>query len=98
MPRGFGYWRGRYDRPYHRSFAYGRQPGNLPQDDLTATYIGPCRCGYGPHAYYRRADGATVHASDIARTAPLAHAPRDAEMERLNQRIKELEARLDEKG
>ncbi|ADG12691.1 conserved hypothetical protein [Methanocaldococcus infernus ME] len=28
-------------------------------------YIGPCRCGFGPHAYYVDDRGRVVHAWDI---------------------------------
>ncbi len=28
-------------------------------------YIGPCRCGFGPHAHYITPEGMVVHASQI---------------------------------
>ncbi|MGQ9640035.1 MAG: DUF5320 domain-containing protein [Candidatus Bathyarchaeia archaeon] len=40
--------------------------------DLTTPgyyYLGPCRCGFGPHAYYKTADGRILHASQIPFTA-----------------------------
>ncbi|MGC8738895.1 MAG: hypothetical protein ACP5UA_09650 [Candidatus Hydrogenedens sp.] len=29
------------------------------------TYIGPCRCGRGPHAFYRSSRGNILHASKV---------------------------------
>lgn len=28
-------------------------------------YLGPCRCGFGPHAFYRTSDGRIVRASQL---------------------------------
>lgn len=57
----FGYGRGWY-RGWHR----------LPYEDLPGgyTYIGPCRCGYGPHAYYKDRDGRVLHVSELYRAVP----------------------------
>jgi len=28
-------------------------------------YLGPCRCGFGPHAFYRTPEGKVIHSSQI---------------------------------
>jgi len=38
---------------------------NEQNKDLELKYIGPCRCGRGPHAFYRNAKGEWVHTSEI---------------------------------
>ena len=88
-----------------------RARGNwLASDQLTseevsgeAVYVGPCRCGFGPHAYYRTKEGKLFHASAL-RTEPsvLAEAKgtelqqlrRDKEM--LEERIRVLESEIAE--
>jgi hypothetical protein len=53
------------------------------------TYVGPCRCGFGPHAYYMDSEGRLVHASQIfSGVVPYN------EVESLRQEKKELERRL----
>ena len=34
-------------------------------------YIGPCRCGFGPRAFYIDEEGKIIHASQIITNAPL---------------------------
>ena len=29
-------------------------------------YVGRCRCGFGPNAFYRMSNGKTIHASQIS--------------------------------
>lgn len=68
-----------------------------------AAYVGPCRCGRGPRAYYRLADGEVVHAASLpyaketeeARPEP-THDGSETEVERLKDRVHELEERLKE--
>lgn len=66
------------------------------------TYIGPCRCGMGPHAYYQDQSGRIVHAWHLyhGSTPPIPLSQEDLktelailknEKERLEERIKELE-------
>ncbi|OGS42949.1 MAG: hypothetical protein A3K76_02200 [Euryarchaeota archaeon RBG_13_57_23] len=70
----------------------------MPKD---AVYVGPCRCGHGPHAYYRLADGEVVHAASLpypkeaeeAEPQP-AHDELEAEVESLRSRVQELEKKL----
>ena len=33
-------------------------------------YVGPCRCGLGPNAFYQDAQGRIVHASQVLWSAP----------------------------
>ncbi len=52
-------------------------------------YVGPCRCGFGPHAFYvDERTGALVHAWDIYRGAPDVYID---EKRYLEETIKELE-------
>lgn len=85
-----------------RGGAWGRRgfmPAYIEETD-DATYVGPCRCGLGPRAYYRLKDGSIVHASRVG-SAALDIADHDSEMEtlsaenhRLEERIQELERKL----
>ncbi|MCA1902241.1 MAG: hypothetical protein LDL53_08510 [Candidatus Hydrogenedens sp.] len=51
---------------------------NPPESDLSNktieasewTYIGPCRCGRGPHAFYRNSRGNILHASKVKNIEP----------------------------
>ena len=63
------------------------------------TYVGPCRCGLGPHAYYQDASGRVVPAGAVFRGAtwvPPAPTPTSAELEQLRAEKAELERRLSE--
>ncbi|AEF95726.1 DUF5320 domain-containing protein [Methanotorris igneus] len=70
--RGRGFW-----RHYIPSTVGGRY-----------RYIGPCRCGMGPHAYYEDESGRIVHAWDLYRV-PIATSTTDRTY--LVDRLKELE-------
>jgi len=72
------------------------------------TYIGPCRCGMGPHAYYQDPSGRIVHAWHLYRGGipPFSLTPEELktelatlknEKELLEKRIEELEKQLKEK-
>lgn len=70
----------------------------LPMD---AAHLGPCRCGLGPHAYYRSADGRIFYAAplsyseDVAPPDPAAtYKGLQREVERLSNRVQELESEL----
>ena len=88
-----------------RDGAWGRRgfiPAYIEETD-DATYVGPCRCGLGPRAYYRLKDGSVVHASRVGNIANDA-ADSDSEMEmltaenrKLKERIQELEKKLSKK-
>ncbi|NVM53215.1 MAG: hypothetical protein HWN66_05890 [Candidatus Helarchaeota archaeon] len=39
------------------------------------TYIGRCRCGYGPNAYYRTPNGEIVNANQLIQTTPMNQKP-----------------------
>lgn len=62
------------------------------------TYVGPCRCGFGPHAYYQTAQGQIVPAAALFAppVAPPAPAPGAAELEQLRAEKADLERRLRE--
>lgn len=78
--------------------------GNLPSG---YTYIGPCRCGMGPHAYYKDPSGRIVHAWHFYPGAGLPFATGEdvktaldllkQEKSVLEKRIEELEKQLKEK-
>jgi hypothetical protein len=70
-------------------------------------YLGPCRCGYGPHAYYETPEGRVVSPYEMFH--PKYNAPQtkeDLEMEKryiedeikyFQERLNEIEERLKEK-
>jgi hypothetical protein len=72
------------------------------------SYIGPCRCGFGPDAFYQDKRGTVVHGSEIYRRGvPPTLTAEDLEAEvtqlkmekeELERRIKELEEHLKRKG
>jgi len=108
MPRGYGMGRGTNWWHHGRGYCWPGYPveyteaKDLPKD---VTYIGPCRCGYGPHAHYRTADGRIVHASslpyekDVTPSEPgQEHEDLQAELERLRNRVKDLETKLSERA
>lgn len=43
------------------------QPSSQPEVKSSLTYIGPCRCGWGPHAYYRDQEGRIIHACQVGK-------------------------------
>lgn len=72
------------------------------------TYVGPFRCGSGPHALYRDPSGRALHAWDLYRWGmpPVNRTQEDMEAEldllrqersHLEERIKELEKQLKDK-
>lgn len=103
MPRGYGMWGARG----------GWYPGHLwqaqhPATQLTAeerkgaVYVGPCRCGSGPHAYYRLSDDRIVHAMPTMPATPVPPEDAASELERLRseneelgRRVKDLEQKLE---
>lgn len=104
MPRGFGRgdnWRRSGRGMFWAGYPQGYAPAaGAPKD---AAYLGPCRCGRGPRAYYRLADGEVVHATGLpyakeTEVAPpeTTHEGLEAEVERLRGRVQELEKRLKE--
>ena len=91
---GFGGWY----RGWHRGgWSYGVQ-----NEVMGYTYVGPCRCGWGPHAYYRDEEGNIVHAWEILGRSPEADLRRELEAlkrekELLEKRIEELSRQLKDK-
>ena len=84
-------------------YGWGRGFGRTPQG---YTYVGPCRCGFGPRAFYLDNQGRLLHASQVwgwSGWAPWApgYAPGydeteslKAEKAALENRLKEIEERL----
>jgi hypothetical protein len=107
MPRGYGAGRGGYWW-WHHGYRY-YWPA-VPQEKLAeaeagkgAVYIGPCRCGGGPHAYYRLSDGRIVHASALpisVQAVPTEPAEDElwSELQMLRKRVEELEDLLEKKS
>lgn len=94
-------------------FGYGRGWWHWPVSGSASAgyrYIGPCRCGWGPHAFYQDASGRIVHARDLyhwggaAGSAPTRDELKDelealkAEKEELERRIAELEKQFKEES
>ncbi len=66
MGRGFCGGRWWFETP-----PSGLQPQTTQQEPTgSLTYIGPCRCGWGPHAYYRDQEGRIIHASRLGWRIP----------------------------
>ena len=63
------------------------------------TYVGPCRCGTGPHAFYQDQKGRIVHARSLYR-GRISPEPTiedlKIELEALNREKQELEKRIEE--
>jgi hypothetical protein len=102
MGRGGNRW-------YHNRIYWGPSvpAEQVSPDEIAkgAVYVGPCRCGHGPHAYYRTADGRIVHASsrrfETNATTPEPEPARDElreELESLLSRVRELEEKLKAKS
>ncbi len=54
LGRGYG---GGWGRGWWGAYGYRTSQG--------FTYVGPCRCGFGPHAFYMDPSGRLVHASQV---------------------------------
>ncbi len=60
-------------------------------------YVGPCRCGTGPHAFYEDAQGRVVTARQLFRRSDYAGITKDdlkTELEALKQEKAELEKEI----
>lgn len=100
MPRGYrGYGRG-YGAWGGRCYVGQWWPGRpfmtrlSPEEQKGAVYIGPCRCGFGPHAYYRLSDGRIVHASAVPAGISEPSMVPTSELDRLREENEELRSRL----
>jgi len=95
----FGHGRG-----LHRGRFWPDTPVSAPEG---YTYLGPCRCGFGPDAFYRDKSGRIVHAVQVRRrgipTIPAAEGFEAevgqlvAEKADLEKRIREIEKHLESK-
>ena len=86
-------------RAYGRG-GYGRGFGMAGMPVQTPTgyaYLGPCRCGRGPDAYYRTPDGRIVHASQMFQESVQTPEQLRAEKEMLERRLKEIEEKIEKK-
>lgn len=71
-------------------------------------YLGPCRCGFGPNAFYRTHEGRILHASQLSFsfTGPMATLPKlkqedekkflEEEAKVLREELKRVDERLKE--
>jgi hypothetical protein len=87
----FGYGRG-----LHRGRFWPHTPASVPEG---YTYIGPCRCGFGPDAFYRDKSGGVIHASQVYHRGIPATPTKDdfeAEVDQLRAEKAELEKRIKE--
>ena len=92
----------RRGRGWHRGYGSWRQAAPTVSEGYA--YVGPCRCGLGPHAFYQDKSGRIVHASQAHRwVTPPTLAREDLEADanwlksegaELEKRIRELEERL----
>jgi len=86
-----------YGRGWHRGYRSWRQfPVSAPEG---YTYMGPCRCGFGPDAFYQDKRGEIVHASQICyRGIPATPTKEDfeAEVDRLKEEKTEVEKKIKE--
>jgi hypothetical protein len=87
----FGYGRG-----LHKGRFWPYNPASAPEG---YTYIGPCRCGFGPDAFYRDKSGRIIHASQVYHrgfpTTPTKE-EFEAEVDQLRGEKAELEKRIKE--
>jgi len=74
--RGFGRGGG-YSHGRGGGYGYGRgvAAATAPSVPSGYAYIGPCRCGYGPNAYYRDPTGKVVPAADVFAAGPVQSRP-----------------------
>ena len=77
-----------------RGSGFGNRPVTVPQG---YTYIGPCRCGAGPDAYYQDTSGRILHASQVFASnpnIPISYSATSSELEQLKQEKMALEKRI----
>ncbi len=82
---------------YRRGYRFWwRKPPAVPAG---YTYIGPCRCGFGPHAYYQEPSGRIIHAWHFYHWGippEPTEEDRKAELEELKEEKEALERRIAE--
>ncbi|HIC91624.1 MAG TPA: hypothetical protein EYP21_06125 [Syntrophaceae bacterium] len=85
-----------YGRSWYRGRWWWRPPVKAPSG---YTYIGPCRCGTGPHAFYQGPSGRIVHAWQLYHwgvpPTPTKEELR-SELEVLKEEKAQLEKRIEE--
>jgi len=47
----------------------------MTQTNQNFTYVGRCRCGYGPNAYYKTTDGEIISTRQLIQTSPMKQKP-----------------------
>jgi len=81
-------------------FGYGRRWRWWPKVAAPSgyTYIGPCRCGQGPHAFYQDERGRIIHAWQLYQglVPPPTKEDLRSEIEMLKEEKAQLEKRLEE--
>ncbi|MGI5835479.1 MAG: hypothetical protein ACOX87_03170 [Chloroflexota bacterium] len=96
---GFGRGRGGGRGVIGRGSGIGRANAYSPSIP-GYTYVGGCRCGFGPNAYYQNSAGQVVPASNLfygtnQPAQPIAEIEQlKAEKAELERRLRDLEARL----
>jgi hypothetical protein len=98
MGYGWGYGRGRGWRYHRRRWRW--RPGITPEG---WSYLGPCRCGWGSHAYWQTPEGEIVPPWGELPIAPsVPTATKEAEIEdlkayetQLKQELEEIRKRLE---
>jgi hypothetical protein len=83
-----------YGRGWHRGRFWRYAAVSAPEG---CTYVGPCRCGFGPDAFYQDKSGRIVHASQIYRRgipSTLTREDFEAEVNQLKAEKAELEKRI----
>lgn len=87
--------RGMGCRWYGARGPYSRSVMDLDADTLSAAeYIGPCRCGTGPNAFYRTHDGRVIHAAETVTSGTTDVLTMRDEVRRLTEQVRALERRL----
>lgn len=83
-------------------FGYGRRWFSWHRTPVAPrgyTYIGPCRCGTGPHAFYQDEQGRIIPAHQLYWHYPVYRPSKDdlkAELEALKQAKTEIEKQIQE--
>lgn len=77
-----------YGRGWHK---WWQIPVSTPKG---YTYIGPCRCGMGPHAFYQDVSGRIVHAWQLYRWG-VPPTPTKEDLESRLEVLKEEKAQLE---
>lgn len=59
-------------------------------------YVGPCRCGFGPNAFYQDTQGRIVHASQVFWNPPPPPYDEESGEETIEEKIERLREQIEE--